>query len=179
MKIIFDTETTGLLLPLGTDLAKQPECIQLFAILIDDNFTVVDEYFNYFKPKNEIPASITRLTGIKQNQCVINFSDEKEKILEFFKKADTIVAHNLYFDMQILKNEFAKNGIDIEFKNWKQVDTVFSTKELLGFRLTLDKLAEYLKIPLTSTQEFSRHDARGDVFLLKECYKKLVEDGII
>ena len=65
--IIFDTETTGLLLPSSAPLEKQPRIIELGALKVDAN-GVLDELNQLLDPEQTITAEITKITGITPDQ---------------------------------------------------------------------------------------------------------------
>ena len=57
----------------------------------------VDEYCEFRQPSTPIPSMITRLTGIN-DRMVKGKALDRGRILDIFKKADAIVAHNASFD---------------------------------------------------------------------------------
>lgn len=108
--IIFDTETTGLLLPSCADVSKQPYIIELGAIRISGG-KVVGEYTQLVHPQQEISATITKITGITNERLDGQpaFAAVVDAFADFVRGAEYIIAHNAPFDMGMLGNELARN----------------------------------------------------------------------
>jgi DNA polymerase III subunit epsilon len=116
MYAIIDVETTG-----GT---ARYERITEIAIVLHDGTQVVDTYSTLLNPDRSIPWNITQLTGITDEMVA--------KAPRFFEVAKHIVqmtegcifvAHNVTFDYNFVKEEFARLGFD------------FSRKQLCTVRL--------------------------------------------
>ena len=68
MITVWDTETTGLLLPKGNDLAVQPHIIEIYAIQVEDQgedqWEIIKELHQLIKPPVPIPGFITKINTI-------------------------------------------------------------------------------------------------------------------
>ena len=149
MYCIVDIETTG-----GNHSTGK---ITEIAIYKHDGFRIVDEYQSLVNPEIPIPPFITRLTGI-DNQMVRTaprFFEVAKEIVEITKGC-TFVAHNVGFDYNFIKAEFAQLGYSWELP---RVCTVkLSRKAFPGLpSYSLGKLCRQLEIPIND-----RHRAAGD-----------------
>lgn len=118
---ITDIETTG--------SGIKGNRITEICIIVVQNGKVIDEYSSLVNPTQAIPLYIESLTGIN-DEMVSNapqfseIADEVEKIT----KDCVFVAHNVNFDYNIVRAEFATLGK--EFKR-KRLCTVRLTKKLI------------------------------------------------
>lgn len=176
LAIVFDTETTGLLLPSTVPLEKQPKIIELGLIVADDG-KIIKEFDWLINPGCEISAEITKITGIK-NEDLVGKSSFKEllpDIKEAFSGCEIGIAHNAPFDVGMLKNELKRAGCD-DFP-WP-ADIVCTVAEYLpqfGKRPKLTALYEkVMGKPLAQTHRAS-DDAKAlfEVLDKDEFFKKL------
>lgn len=160
--IIFDTETTGLLLPSTAPLHKQPRIIELGALKVDAN-GVIDELSQLLDPEQTISAEITKITGIKPEQLVgqPTFAAFLPQLKAFFQGADMLIAHNAPFDSGMLRNDLARAGCE-DFP-WP-AETICTAQEytpVLGHRPKLLTLYErIIGVPLAQTHR-ALDDARA------------------
>jgi len=99
-----DIETTGLspasceMIELGILLYKYDEQLQIL--------TEIDRYNGFEMPTYPIYPHITRLTGIT-NEMVKGQRFDDQKVIELFKQADGIIAHNASFDRSFLLKRYS------------------------------------------------------------------------
>lgn len=154
---IIDVETTG-----------QTNRITEISIFKYEEGNVTDEFTSLVNPEILIPPHITALTGI--NNHMVNdapiFAEIAHKVLKI--TADTIfVAHNVNFDFNVIRREFAR--LDIAFRRKKLCTVRLSRKLLLGHRsYSLGKLCKDLGIDIEG-----RHRARGDAKATVILFSKL------
>jgi DNA polymerase III epsilon subunit-like protein len=167
MKIVWDTETTGLTLPSVADLDKQPRIIEFACVVLDDKYKRVSEYQTLINPEHPISAEITKITGLTDADLkdAPSFPEVIGEIIEQFIGIRTMYAHNLPFDMNMLINDLRRIGKEYAFPYPpKQICTVQLTKHLLGRNVKLSDLYEkIMKKPLNQT-----HRAMDDVNALVE-----------
>lgn len=178
MIIIFDTETTGLLLPEGAPLENQPKIIELAAIKIDEDGNEVDRLEMLINPIIPLPAIITKITGIKDEDLVSKptFDFYVGELIEFFTGVHTVIAHNVSFDMGMLINDLKRaTALDQFPLPQRRICTVEATHHLFNKRLNLTKAYRHY----TGKDPAETHRAMGDVLTLKELVGHLVEKGII
>lgn len=157
---ITDIETTG--------SGIKGNRITEICVIIVQNGKVVDEYSSLVNPSQAIPLYIESLTGINDEMVgnapqFSEIADEVEKIT----KECVFVAHNVNFDYNIVKAEFANIGRDYKRK---RICTVRLTKKLIPglFSYSLGNICTSINIP-----HLDRHRAKGDcdatVTLFQRC----------
>lgn len=166
--IVFDTETTGLLLPSVADLDQQPYIIELGAVVVDQDYNVLAELSQIIKPPIPIPERITKITGITQADVddKPTFKQFLPKLAGFFKcGAAMLVAHNVSFDWNMLMNELVRaKAVDMFPMPNDLVCTAQEYTATSGKRPTMKALYEkILGKPLPQT-----HRALDDVKALLE-----------
>jgi len=170
--IFYDTETTGLTLPKCSNLEFQPRIIEIAMIQTDDEFNIIRQFESFVNPEIPIPAIITKITGIEEGDVkdAPTFSEIFPDVKEFFESDDVVIAHNLRFDLNMLKNDCLRIGKEIKLPSQK-ICTVSSSMHITGKMIKLQTLYEML---LGKPAE-QKHRALDDVRLLLEMYKELVK----
>jgi len=109
--VIFDTETTGLLLPSTAPIEKQPKIIELGAVAVNES-GVIAELSQLINPGQEITAEITKITGITNKDLIDKptFTEFLPRLKEFFSGSDTLICHNAPFDVGMLRNDLLRAG---------------------------------------------------------------------
>lgn len=172
--IIFDTETTGLINASIVDLDKQPKIIEFAAIkLCDKTLQEVDRIEFLVQPNFALPAVITKITGLTDAKLkdAKTFEHHYPALADFFLGERILIAHNIAFDMGMLKNDLARIGRATQFPYPpNQVCTVNKTLQIKGYRLKLGALHSHL-----FGEDFPEaHRAMVDVEALTRCVKKLI-----
>ncbi|MFV8281790.1 PolC-type DNA polymerase III, partial [Christiangramia marina] len=137
-------------------------------VIILENGEITKTFTSLINPSQSIPLYIESLTGINDEMVssAPQFSEVAEEIMEITKNC-IFVAHNVNFDYNILRAEFAM--LDMDFKR-KRLCTVRLTKKLIPglFSYSLGNICTSINIPI-----YDRHRAQGDceatVILLKRC----------
>ncbi|MBS3806110.1 MAG: GIY-YIG nuclease family protein [Bacteroidales bacterium] len=149
MYAIIDVETTGL-------KAATQKIIDI-AIVLHDGRKVVDEFQSLINPERNIPANITRLTGITNHMV-----EEAPKFWEVARdivlmtRDKTFVAHNVNFDYSFVRKEFSELGY--AFKRRKLCTVQLSRKLLPGKKsYSLGNICQELGCDIED-----RHRAYGD-----------------
>jgi DNA polymerase-3 subunit epsilon len=105
-KLVFlDIETTG-------TSADSDKITEIGALVYEDG-VLVKTFSKLVNPGIEIPAFITKITGIT-NQMVIGkpaFEEISDELFEFLDGA-IFVAHNVGFDYGFIRNEFKRVGME-------------------------------------------------------------------
>lgn len=174
---IFDTETTGLLLPELSPLSSQPSIIEFAGVVVDENDEIIEEIEFLCNPGFKISDEITRITGIRQEQLVDQspFKEHEQKVRDFIGGCDAVVAHNLKFDFGMVMNELKRCGTEGEL-NWpEKICTVEKTLIIKGHRLSLSKLHAHL----FGTPFDGAHRAMVDVKALTRCFIEIRNKGYI
>lgn len=176
--IFIDTETTGLLNPSANDLKNQPEIIEFYGIKLDDEFQIIGDVNHLIKPSSPISEEITKITGITNEMLEgkPSFPQVFDEIYDLFFDDDHVIAHNCYFDMNMLINELRRMEMEFKFpypRYW--TCTVEKTFHLFNKRLTLNNL----HYQMTEKQISNAHRAKDDVYALIRCYHQMIEKGIV
>lgn len=159
---IVDLETTGG--KAGRDRITE------VAIINFDGENIEEEFSSLINPERKIPSHITRLTGITESMVADapKFYEVAKKIVEM-TKGRTFVAHNVGFDYNFLKHEFADLGYTFSLK--KLCTVRLARKALPGHpSYSLGKICERLGIALKN-----RHRALGDARATTELFKLILE----
>lgn len=147
--VFVDIETTG-----GS--YRNSRVLEVAAIRVEGD-EIVREFNSLIDPETHIPASITRLTGIKPSDVVGApvFGDIADEFMDIMEGA-VFVAHNVRFDYSFLKHEFSLVGLDF---TPKLLCTVRLSRALYSLEKghSLAKLIERHNIPV-----FDRHRALED-----------------
>lgn len=174
LAIIWDTETTGLLLHPNAELSKQPRITEFGGSLLDCATGAVRDTLNVLiNPGIELSPEITKLTGITNEMLRDEppFVDALPKISAFFAQASSMFSHNLPFDKGVLIRELRRIDANaIETFPWPAHEfcTVGLYSEQYGRNPRLIELyADVMEKPLEQ-----KHRAMSDVEALIEIIQK-------
>lgn len=174
--IIFDTETTGLVKAIETDIAKQPRIIEYFGLKVDDNTLAIEgELDLLIYPGEQITEEITGITKITNEMLVGKpvFAKIYDQLFDFHLGQRYICGHNVMFDKHMMLFEMRRIGKEYNFPWCKEICTVEQTERYEGRRL---KLADLYKL-LTGNTMMNAHRARNDVMATYECILAMKERG--
>jgi DNA polymerase-3 subunit epsilon len=160
MYAIVDIETTGS----NTNLNRIIE----IAIVTTDGQEILSTYSTLINPGIYIPAMITGLTGIT-NQDVAGAPDFSSVCEDIFAELEgkIFVAHNVGFDFGFLKSEFEREGL--AFLPKKLCTVRLSRKIVPGFKsYSLGTVCERMGIEING-----RHRALGDAYATVLLFNKL------
>src|SRR5690606_21334009 len=116
--LFFDTETTGLpkswSAPLS-NLSNWPRMVQIAWILFDEEGGQLSADDHIILPVGyKIPSAVARIHGITQQRAEAEGIDLKfvlESFLDALETADTVVGHNISFDVKIIGAELLRNKL--------------------------------------------------------------------
>lgn len=167
--LVFDTETTGLVLPECAAAQRQPRCIEFYGAIVEDG-EILNELEFICDPGEPLSPEITKITGLTTEDVKGKppFGDYAQRLIDLASQAEVVVAHNLTFDRVIINSEFARLGERFPWPG-KSVCTVEATEWLVGRRMSLPELFEWITKEKTS----HAHRARGDVQILIRCWRWL------
>lgn len=162
--VVIDLETTG------HSPKKGDRIIEIGLVVIEED-KIVDTKTTFLYPETNIPAFISNLTGIT-DEDVENaplFDEVAEKIVRIFDNS-YVIAHNVAFDLGFLNAELERNG-------WgKLTNPVIDTVEMSRIlfpqapSFKLGQLAEYLHI-----EHHDPHRALSDAYVTAKLFLKLKE----
>jgi len=177
-KVIFDTETTGLLEPSAALVSQQPHMIEIYAARLDKKNKIIGEVDALIYSPIEIPKYITKINNINDDMLLgaPEFIELYKPLVELFIGTRTAIGHNVVFDMGILWTALSR--IDKEFKfPWcpEWYCTLEHSMHLENKRLKLGKLHEYATG--TAFKE-GAHRAKQDVLATLRCYDWMEKEGM-
>lgn len=187
MYFCFDTETTGLpsyderrqyYSPKRIEKYDSSRIVSISWIILDNELQIIEKDNYLIKPDGfDIPLSSTRIHGITTKRANEEGKDIKDVltcIQSKFDKIDTLVAHNIMFDVNILRSECFRYGFD------GLADTLylagrFCTMERGRNLLSLSKNPKLSALyeELYGEEMKNAHDAEFDTFYCSECFKML------
>ncbi len=163
MYAIIDIETTG-----GS--YKDSKIIEI-AILHFNGYEVTDKFVTLINPQRPIPWFIKNLTHIDDSMVkdAPLFEEVADKILSYTQNR-IFVAHNINFDYNFVKHEFATLGISFDRK---KLCTVQLSRKIIPHlpSYSLGNLCQSLGIHI---DEAVRHRAEGDAQATAELTKQLL-----
>mgnify|MGYP003394052390 FL=1 len=191
MTIIFATETTGTpknykAPPADTD--NWPRMVQLAWVLINDDGKLIRGFTFNIQPDGwTVEPGAEAVHGLSLERLQETGHPAPKIIQKFFDDydtADTLVAHNMNFDFNILAAEAIRYRLQAKTRIARKVCTMEASTDLLklrgGFRggykwPKLSELHEYL-----FQQGFDgAHDALVDVQACARCFFELKKRGVL
>lgn len=182
-KLFLDIESTGL--PdknhnWETDFKDFPHIVQIAWIVADPIGKEMDREDHIIKPEGwKIPEESVRIHGINDSVAAdkgINKKTTLKALLHDASKCEVIVAHNVYFDISVIKANMLMLGFNKEkfceiFHKDKRYDTMMKSLSVLG-------LSKWPKLGELYTELFDEeikdvHTALGDVLATKRIYEHL------
>ena len=198
MALIFDTETNGLPIcksysefPCYTDLSKynSARLVQISYIITDRSFNKLEESDDIIKA-TDFKIENTQFHGITDeisNSKGIPFIEFAQKFNNSLDFIDTIIAHNIKFDINVLRAElYRHNLLDIIIKldSKQMICTMQYTKYIVcskfksGMGIKDPSLKElyqfFMKKEITN-----QHNSKYDTFNLWSIVKKMFDLNII
>jgi DNA polymerase III epsilon subunit-like protein len=177
--IIFDFETTGLDKANVVNVSQQPKAIEFAAIKLDDKTLEEKDRCNFLiNPNERLDPKITKLTGIKDSDLIDQkpFSYYYPRITQMFFGEKYAVAHNVAFDINILKYELIRIGKLTQFPfSPIHICTVNQTFKIRNYRLKLSDLYSHLFGEIMP----KGHRAIVDVEALTRITKELISTNFI
>ena len=195
MALIFDTETNGLPIckrysefPCYTDLSKYESArlVQISYIITNNSFNNLEESDDIikadgFKIENTQFHGITDAISYNKGIPFVEFAEKFNNTLDF---VDTIIAHNLNFDINVLRAELYRyNLLDIIIKldSKKMICTMQYTKYIVCSKFksgtgikdpSLKELYQYFVKKEITNQHNSKYDTFNLWTIVKIMYDK-------
>lgn len=172
---LFDTETTDLIANSVIAEHHRPHIIEFYGMVLelkDGLWAKVEELEFFCKPRVRITDTITRITGITNDDIkdAKPFSEHAEEVKRIIKSAEMAVAHNLSYDTAVVDVEFERLKSSVDWPLC-MLCTVEATEHLRGHRLRLSDLHE----ELFGERFEGAHRARTDVEAMGRCFIELWE----
>lgn len=178
--VLFDTETTGLTQNRVVKIDKQPHVLELYACKANlDTGEVLAEIDHLIRPPTEESIDLKvaeKSHGIKWDMVKDKptFAEIADEAIQFLGSCDTVIAHNLSFDMEVIEIEAQRLGMKTMWPR-RKLCTVEATVYIKGYRLNLSDLYEML-----FKEKFAgAHRAKVDVMALLRCCVELRSRGVL
>lgn len=200
--VLLDLETTGLVNMKfrkypnyrNLDAYKEARVIQIGMILCSQDLSSIIEQRRIFVKANDFDISeesfkvhsISKEKTLQEGKLFVDaIRDDAYPILS---KARYLIAHNIKFDVNVLKSELYRGGSEIELqllnhieKNMKQICTMEKTKLIVNAksakgRLKNPSLDEMYKFA-TGKEITGHHDALDDVRTMLEAVQCLIQNN--
>jgi DNA polymerase III epsilon subunit-like protein len=179
--IFFDTETTG--------IGKADRIVQLAWLVSDRHGRILRSQNHIIRPEGfTIPTNVTKIHGISTDRArregkSLNF------VLNIFSsdvfKSSALIAHNIKFDLRMLRQEFAITSKDPGIDDKEHLCTMASSTRWCklprpsgGAGFKAPKLMELHKLLFLEGFQ-GAHDALADVRATHRCFFELVKRGVI
>lgn len=184
--LVFDTETSG--------LNPQWNVILQLSYQIVDSYSwttqkTVNHYFSWPEDKTRVTQESINVNGLTEE--VLNsrqLSNRKTAFEEFVADKDScdlLVAHNLEFDKKFIIASCREEGVKYANSGWGQsYDTMKRTTNFCqipkdwGNGYKWPKLTELADCLGVDYSQIALHDSASDVELTKQCFRKIVNQGL-
>lgn len=190
VRLYIDTETTGL--PKDENASYKisdnwPYLVQIGLIIEDDNYGILSKRSIIVKPNGyDIPKESSRIHGISTDYAIKVGVDRKTVISlldRCFLYANTIIGHNISFDINIIKAEIYREKGNNSFllkHNYNVIDTMkigMSACKMYSYQFgyKYPRLTE-LYLALFHQPMKNAHNAMADIQATYDCYQKLLND---
>lgn len=198
MYLVIDTETNGLPdmrnmkygdYPLYTDLEKYntARIIQISFMLCDEKFNEI-EIHDYIIKREQFEINNHEFHNITNeiSDNGKNFDEVIDIFMNTLKKCKYIVAHNINFDINVIKSEFyRRNYINFikELYKYQQICTVKKFKFVVKAKNKYNKikdpsLKELFHFAFNKEMEYA-HNSKYDVINLHKAVKYCLDNNII
>ena len=189
MYLFFDTETTGVPddrnAPL-TDFDNWPRMVQIAWIFEDKTGNRIEQDDFIIKPENfDIPQESSEIHGITNKKAKLEGKDLNTVLVKFselLNKADTLVGHNISFDVKIIGAELLRNNFHPNFREKKKICTQKSSTNYC--KLPGKYGYKWPTLPELHTKLFGEdfkeaHDASVDIKATEKCFWELKNRGVL
>ena len=164
IKIILDTETTGLSPELGERMCE------VACIKIDKNLKIIDTFQEYLNPQRRVSPKAFEIHGLSDDFLAEKplFTAVVDNFLNFIGSSPLVI-HNAPFDVKFLNSEL--NHANRPSLNNQVIDTLPIAREMFpNERVNLNELCDRFNI---SRENRVLHGALIDCELLLDVYRNL------
>ena len=178
--MILDTETNG--------LSNNSDILSIAYIIVNDKNDIIKKVTRYIKGRFNNPMTY-KINGIKQTELDngIEFEEVIEELVKDIEICNTIIGHNIDFDIRKIMDNIEK--YDIKIVN-NRTGKKFDIKDTLNILCTKKMYKEHIKtidmkenkLNLVDMYRYfynkdydGAHDAMNDVIATFECFVKLIE----
>lgn len=176
--IVFDKETTGLIINRKRKLDLQPWTVEDFALKIDmDTGEELGTYHSHYKPGTRMEKQAEKVTGLTDEFLSTKpmFSEKIDEVESFFEDCEFLIGQNIMFDINVMMIDFERCNRTFFYEDKTIIDLVEATEYIQGFRMKLGDLYEYL----FNERFAAAHTGEADVRATAKIYLELKKRGDI
>ena len=185
--IFVDVETSGLPVTVDFDTYHHPSkigyydnsrIVEIAYMIYDKDKTLIKQLSYIIKP-TEFDIKNSHIHGITQEDAMefgIDILDVFQEMKEDIKDVDTIISHNLRFDLNLILSEcYRYNQKDIinKLKYCNHVCTMMLGRDVMKIKKR-PKLIELYQHLFSETFD-QKHRALSDTVACKDCYYKMID----
>lgn len=179
--LVFDIETDGLVEKNSIGASVYPSIVQISWLIMDKDGIVYKKVSDLVKTTFNEKSEAFKINRLNTERISQLGKAPKSIYREFnsdLKYCKYIAAHNIDFDLPILKNEMEKSFIESEIHNKEKVCTMKSGVSL--FQSEYDLKPKYPKLSELFEKLFNYkinqiHSAQADVLLTSKCLRELIK----
>jgi DNA polymerase-3 subunit alpha len=196
MALIFDLETIGFpqksswLSPCYKDihLYETARIVQVSMMLCDEKWNYI-EHKNFIVKRENFTITNSHIHGITNeisDEKGVSFEEVAKEIMQYLVQTSHLVSHNTDFDINVLKSELYRYGLDdilseinTKYHLCTMKETKFIVKALnINGRFKYPKLSELYEYAMKKPME-NAHNAEYDVLNLHEAICALMKRNIM
>ncbi len=189
MYLFFDTETTGLPYGPTSDYRNWPRMIQIAWLLVDENSEIKLKNSFIIKPEGyKIPKRVIKIHGITMKRALkegVELDYALHRFLSDTNFADVLVAHNVAYDLGVVRGELLRKKIPDFLRGYSQFCTMTSKPVLdycKNFRANGSRQCPSLSelyFLLFGERLDNAHDALIDAESCANCFFELKRIGLV
>lgn len=180
MILFFDTETTGMVnFRIPEDHPDQPRLVQVAALLVDVEGRTVGQIDAIVEPVGfAIPRAATAIHGITTEHACASGVDIRSALSlfgQFCQRATLVVAHNVAFDVAVMRAEYRRAGLADRVGSLRRYCTMRAAMKLVKYK---DARGRRKWPTLSETYRHfygvdlaGAHDAMSDVIACRRCFE--------
>lgn len=189
--LVFDTETTGFpqrlnghnYSPDQIEKYNSARIVSIAFMVLGEDFETLAEHYYVIKPSGfEIPESATKIHGITTEYALKNGVDfayvasRLQEVLFRYKDIEYFVAHNVYFDYNILLSELYRLDDQENIQQLKKLKRYCTMKKSMHLfpKRKFPKLVELYEYLFPNHKMIDAHNALYDAKHCAECFQKFL-----
>ena len=172
-RLVIDLEMNGI----HTEEIPMGEIIEIGAVVLNEEFEIVDKYSTYIKPNNlRISQGVQRLTNITEEKLVKapNIKEALEKLLQIIPDINNTTLYT-WSDSDTNAIECELNSKNIQIKdikrlcnNYIDIQEIFGERVGIENRLNLTKALNMIGLEFNGREHGALADAINTAQILKE-----------
>lgn len=189
MYLFFDTETTGLPYSPTTDYRNWPRMLQIAWLLVDEDNNIKLKNSYIIRPEGySIPKRVIKIHGITMKRALkegVPLDYALHRFLSDTNFADVLVAHNVAYDLGVVRGELLRKKIPDFLRGYSQFCTMTSKPVLdycKNFRANGSRQCPSLSelyFLLFGEKLYNAHDALTDAEACANCFFELKRIGLV